>query len=191
MARDALDLLTDEVIEEIADIAIRQSELDIKQNTMIPALEDELKETTTAINNIISMVEKGIASTALATRLSELEKKQKTLTRDLEREKKSAFMIDKYQVIYWLNHFKSGDIDDPSFRRQLVALLVNSVTVWDEPDGWFTITSVYNLLSTTKKTIKLKMSTPPTPTGLFPCSDMESKGSPKNKHPVWGACFLG
>ena len=181
VARDALALLTDEVIEKIADIAIRQSELDIKQNTMIPALEEELKETTTAINNIISMVEKGVASTALAIRLNELEKKQKTLARDLEHEKKSAFIIDKYQVIYWLNHFKSGDIDDPSFRRQLVALLVNSVTVWDEPDGWFTITSVYNLLSTTKKTVKLKMSTPPIPTGLLPGSDMESKGSPSKR----------
>lgn len=183
VAQDAMALLTDEVIEEIADIAIRQSELDIEKNTVIPALEEELKETATAITNIISMVEKGVASTTLAKRLSELEKKQKTLARDLERERKNAFVVDKYQVMFWLNHFKDGDIEDPVFRRQLIALLVNSVTVWDEPDGWYTITSVYNLLSTTKKTTRLQMTSPPTGPSAAGGSDSEPNGSPLKGYP--------
>lgn len=190
VVQDAMAILTDEVIEEIADIAIRQSELDIEQNTTIPALEEELKETASSIANIISMIEKGVASTALASRLSELEKKQKTLTKDLEREKKNAFVVDKYQIIYWLNRFKDGDIEDPAFRRQLIALLVNSVTVWDEPDGWYTITSVYNLLSTPNKTVRLKMSAPPSATRDSASSDLAPTGSPKKPNPIRGLAFL-
>lgn len=183
VVQDAMAILTDDVIEEIADIAIRQSELDIEQNTTIPALEEELKETVSSISNIISMIEKGVASTALASRLSELEKKQKTISRDLEREKKNAFVIDKYQVMYWLNRFKDGDIEDPAFRRQLIALLVNSVTVWDEPDGWYTITSVYNLLSTPNKTVRLKMSVPPSAARDSASSDLAPTGSPLKGYP--------
>lgn len=183
VVHNAMELLTDEVIEEIADIALRQSQLDIERNTTIPALEEELRETAASIKNIISMVEKGVASTALAKRLSELEKKQKTLSRDLERERKKVFVIDKHQVIYWLNHFKDGDIEDPAFRRQLIALLVNSVTVWDEPDGWYTITTVYNLLSTTKKTVRLQMPSSPTATRTPGCSDLAPSGSPLEGYP--------
>ena len=178
VVQDAMAILTDDVIEEIADIAIRQSELDIEQNTTIPALEEELKETVSSISNIISMIEKGVASTALASRLSELEKKQKTISRDLEREKKNAFVIDKYQVMYWLNRFKDGDIEDPAFRRQLIALLVNSVTVWDESDGWYTLTSVYTLLSTPNKTVRGQMPRSPTATRVPGCSDLAPSGSP-------------
>ena len=50
--------------------------------------------------------------------------------------------------------FKDGDIEDEDFRRHIIDLLVNSVTVWDEPDG-YRITSAYNLTSAPTKTFKV------------------------------------
>lgn len=49
----------------------------------------------------------------------------------------------------------------------IIDLLVNSVTVWDEPDGWYKITSVYNLTSNKTKT--------------FRCSDLSGQAPPKRK----------
>jgi len=33
---------------------------------------------------------------------------------------------------------------------------VNSVTVWDEPDGWYKITTVYNLVDQNTQTFRVK-----------------------------------
>ena len=190
VAEDALALLTDELIEELADIAITQSETEIQHNTIIPALQKELKDADDAVSNIIGMIEKGIASTALAKRLSELEKTQKDLSRRLEKERKNVVILEKPQIIYWLTKFSKGDIRDEDFRRQIIDLLVNSVTVWDEPDGEYTITSTYNLTSGKTKTVKLKMPPNPGTPSIHGGSDLTSFApplctNPNTMPPLW------
>ena len=85
----------------------------------------------------------------------ELEKEKKTLEGELKRQEKGIVYLDKEQVIFWLEQFKDGDIEDEDFRRQLIDLFVNSVTVWDEPDDYFKITIAYNLTSLQEKTYRL------------------------------------
>ena len=121
-----------------------------------------------------------MASDRLAKRLTQLEKDQKDLQKRLDRERKSVVILEKPIVIHWLKQFSRGDIEEDSFRRQLIDLLVNSVTVWDEPDGWFKITTVYNLLQNNRKTIKVKM--PPTPSAQTGSggSDLGPVGSPRD-----------
>lgn len=58
-------------------------------------------------------------------------------------------------AIWWLSKFCEGDIEDEEFKRHIIDLLVNSVTVWDEPDGTSKITAIYNLTSHKSKTFKL------------------------------------
>ena len=62
VAQDAMALMTDEVIEELADMAMAQTEQDLKENTRIPELSDRLKEIESGISNITRAIEKGIAS---------------------------------------------------------------------------------------------------------------------------------
>ncbi len=73
----------------------------------------------------------------------ELEKEKKTLEGELKCQEKGVVYLDKEQVIFWLEQFKDGNIEDEDFRRQLIDLFVNSVTVWDEPDDYFKITIAY------------------------------------------------
>lgn len=157
VAEDTKALLTDELINELADMAIQQSEKDLQNNTIIPELEAKLSETSSGISNIISMVEKGIASETLARRLTELEKEKRDLERRLVKEKKNIVVLEKPHIVHWLKQFQSGNIDDPDFRRKLIDLLVNSVTVWDGPDDdELTITYVYNLTEGNRKTVRVK-----------------------------------
>ena len=113
-----------------------------------------MKETESGIANITNAIEKGIASDALMNRLVELEKEKKNLLRLLAEEEKYVCKIERSQIVYWLTEFKGGRIEDERYRRIIIDLMVNSVTVWDEPDG-FRITTAYNLTSCQSKTFRI------------------------------------
>ena len=155
VARDALSLLTDERIEEIATIAVTTNVREVETETHIPVLRDKLHETKLSLANITKAIESGLAPETLVKRMVELEKDKKVIESELRKEEKGIVYLDKEQVIFWLNQFKDGDIEDEDFRRLLIDLFVNSVTVWDEDDDNFKITIAYNLTSLPTKTYRL------------------------------------
>ena len=155
VAENAYNLLTDELIDEIADMAIQQSEQDLKDNTHIPQLTIQLHEIDQSIENITAAIEKGIASETLMNRLVQLEREKKQVARKIKEEEKFIYRIDRDQIVFWLSQFKYGDIENEDFRRHLIDLLINSVTVWDEPDG-YKITTAYNLTSCKTKTFRVE-----------------------------------
>ena len=155
VAEDAYNLLTDELIDEIADMAIQQSEQDLKDNTHIPQLTIQLHEIEQSIDNITAAIEKGIASETLMNRLVQLEREKKQVAGKIKEEEKFIYRIDRDQIVFWLSQFKYGDIKNEDFRRHLIDLLINSVTVWDEPDG-YKITTAYNLTSCKTKTFRVE-----------------------------------
>jgi hypothetical protein len=118
-------------------------------------------------------VEKGADADALFGRLKELENEKKAVEFRLSEESKNLLTIDKVTIIYWLSQFSKGDIEDEHFRRQVINMLVNSVTVWDDPDGWYRITTTYNLTSENVST--------------FRCSNNDTSGPPKQANPN---CFV-
>lgn len=154
--RDALSLLTDENIEQIAEVAIRTNLQDVDATTNIPVIKDRLHETTLSLNNITKAIESGLSPETLIKRMVELEKDKKALEEELKKEEKTVTYLDKEQVIYWLEQFKGGNIEDDDFRRLLIDLFVNHVTVWDEEDDHFTVTIAYNLTSLHEKTYHLE-----------------------------------
>ena len=172
VVEDALTLLTPETIDELADIAVNESIREMEENSIIPALKDQLHDTERSINNLVKMVEKGVESDTIADRLKELEKEKRAIEKRLVVAQDDYVLLEKDHIVWWLSEFCNGDIEDEEFRRHIIDLLVNSVTVWDEPDGWYKITSVYNLTSNKTKT--------------FRCSDLSGQAPPKTKdrHPA-------
>lgn len=155
VVQDALALLTDENIETIADIAVRHNASEIVTETNIPAIRGRLRETQVSLENIVKAIELGQAPELLLKRMQELEKEKKSLEAELKREEKDVVYLEKPQVIYWLEQFKAGDPKDEEFRRMIIDLFVNSVTVWDEDNNTFKITIAYNLSSIKAKTYRL------------------------------------
>lgn len=155
VAQDALSLLTDDRIEEIASIAVNANIHEVETETNIPAIRDKLHETKISLSNLTKAIETGSAPETLVKRMVELEKDKKILESELRKEEKGVVYLDKEQVIFFLSQFKDGDIEDDEFRRLLIDLFVNSVTVWDEPDDYFKITIAYNLTSLPTKTYRL------------------------------------
>ena len=155
VAQDALSMLTDENIELIATTAVQTSTRELETSTNIPAIRGKLHETEISLSNITKAIESGEVPQTLVKRMLELEKEKKSLEKDLKREKKKIAILDKELVINWLEQFKNGNIEDEEFVKSLIDLLVNSVTVWDEPDGYFTVKIAYNLTEMPEKTYRL------------------------------------
>ena len=85
----------------------------------------------------MKLVEKGAESETLAARLTDLEKRKRDVERRLVVAEDDYIILDKPLIVRWLSQFLNGDIEDEDFRRQIIDLLVTSVTVWDEPDGYY------------------------------------------------------
>ena len=98
-----------------------------------------------------------VPSETMAKRLLELEEERRDLDAQMKVEESGQLILDRSVVVYWLNRFKDGDVDDEKFRAELLDLLVNSVTVWDDPDG-FHITTVFNLVEGNRHTFTVDKS---------------------------------
>lgn len=142
---DALSLLTDENIETIAETAVKLNNKELENTTDIPRIKTQLKEIQTSLNNIMKAIETGTQPETLVKRMSELEHDKRVLEDQLKQEEKQIIYLDKPRIIYWLESFRSGDITDPDFQKQIIDLFINSVTVWDEDENTFKITIAYNL----------------------------------------------
>lgn len=156
VAEDAMAFLTPDKIELLADMAIKQNQEDLEHDEVIPALRAEIHDLDKSISNLLKLVEKGAESDTLATRLTDLEKQKRDCERRLIVAEDDYIILEREHIIWWLSKFLDGDIEDEDFRRQLIDLLVNSVTVWDEPDGWYKITAVYNLIDQNTQTFRVK-----------------------------------
>lgn len=189
VAQDAIALMTDDIIEEMADMAISQSDKDLKENTKIPELTEQKKSIEKSIANITKAVEKGVASDSLMQRLMELEDEKKDVEFQLVDEEKYIFRIDRDQVVFWLSQFKQGDIQDEKFKSHIIDLMINSVTVWDEPDG-FRITTAYNLTSCKTKTFRVNKDSEISFSGEFGFEESKSTIGRISELFVFGMVFV-
>lgn len=175
VVEDVLSLLTPEKIEEFADAAIKANREDIENNSLIPSLRADIKEVERKIDNLIRLAENTENCASLSARLNDLEAQRKDLSNRLASANSEIIILEREHVIYWLEKFSKGDIDDPEFCRAVCDLFVNSVTVWDEPDG-YKITTIYNLSENNSKTYKVS-------------SDFVKDGSPQITYPNFYAFF--
>lgn len=155
VAQDALSLLTDENIEHLAAVACERNDYEIETGSPIPVIRDRIHQTEVSINNLTKAIETGATPDALVKRMVELEREKKDLSAQLKKEEELIVPLEKEQVIFWLEKFKDGDIEDEEFCRLLIDLFVNSVTVWDEDDDMLKVTIAYNLTSLPTKTYRL------------------------------------
>ncbi len=168
VVQDTLTLLTPEVIDYLAEAAVKAAEEEAKNNTLISSLQSEIAGIDKGIRNLIKLVENGAESETLTDRLTQLEKEKKDLSRRLLVAQDEVIVLEKDHVVWWLSKFIEGNIEDETFRRHIIDLLVNSVTVWDEPDGW-KVTIAYNLTSGQ--------------TSTFKCSDLGQNPPPSEYNP--------
>ena len=125
-------VLQDDVIEYIADRVVDIQQKEREDKSIIDYLNNRLSETEAAIRNIMKAIEAGIITETTGARLRELEAEREDLKIEIEKEKIARPVISREQVIYFLERFKGGDVDDKEYQRQIIDMFVNKVFLYDD-----------------------------------------------------------
>lgn len=149
-------VLTDENIELIATKAMELIDKEMSDTSTLDYYEKELAETNKKIKNIITMIENGVLNSSVSERLTELETYLKDVKENIEYEKMKKPVITKPQIIYWLESFKNGDINDKKYKERIIDTLIHSVYVYDtDDDGFRRIVLNFNTTSNNVADVKV------------------------------------
>lgn len=128
-------VLTEENIELISTKAVELINKEASDVSALKNYEASLKDTQKRIKNIIDLMEQGIADEHTKERLLELGQYEKDLIANIEHEKMKKPSISKDSIIFWLNSFKDGDINNIDYRRRVIDTLLHSLYVFDDNGG--------------------------------------------------------
>ena len=94
-------------------------------STSLPLFEPQLKETETAIDNLLNTIQMCVLTKSTKARLEELEVK-------ISCEKLAKPKITAEQVTYWLHQFRKLDTTSQAQRKILIDAFVNAIFLYDD-----------------------------------------------------------
>ena len=162
-------LMDDNMIDTIVTMFMR---LQDEQPTDLPIYEKQLRETETAIDNIVNAIMGGLASKALQAKLTELEATQQELQALIAQEKLEKPKVTARQMTFFLHRFRKLDMTQEKHRQALIDTFVNAVFVHDDK-----ILIGYNFQDGTRTITLTDVQTATDESG----SDLEMFGVPKKR----------
>lgn len=154
VAEETVKLLTPELIDWMADLAIEANKAD-QANNPAETIKAEIKDYETRLNRLLKLAEAGTLPDSAIPRMKELEAIIRDANVRLAEAQADTIVLEKSHIVWFLEQFCNGDIKDEQFKRRLIDLLVNSVTLWDLPDGGYKMTIAYNLTEYPKETYRV------------------------------------
>ena len=128
-------------------------EKELQDTSVLIGLQERLKETNKRIKNLMSAIEQGIITPTTKERLEELEEERRDLEGQIAREEIKKPLLTKERIMYWLESFKRGDIEDVEYQRRIIDTLVNSVYVYDDGDKGRKLVLTFNISGNNTLTI--------------------------------------
>ena len=122
-------VLTDVNINRIADaILILQNE----EDTMTPALENQLRECEKGITNLLNAIQAGILTPSTKERLEQLEAQRENLQVSIIQAKIERPKYTKEEIVQWISKYKYGNINDKAYQKEIIDTFLNSIYVYDD-----------------------------------------------------------
>lgn len=131
VVKETLKLLTDDVIDRIAEKAAEILEKEFADKSMLTYYEQTLKDVEKRLANLIDLMEQGIVTASTKDRLLELEAQKKELLDNISRESVKKPLLSKDRIAFWLYSFKNGDVTDKNYQQKIIDTFVNSVYIFD------------------------------------------------------------
>lgn len=129
------EILTKDNIDRIATKTMEIVEKELQDTSVLVGLKDNLKETNKKLKNLLSAIEQGIITSSTKERLEELENDRRIIEGQIVKEEMKKPFLTKERIMFWLESFRNGDINDEQYQTRVIDVLVNSVFVYDNPDG--------------------------------------------------------
>jgi hypothetical protein len=123
--------MSDELIDFVVDgyTALQET---CRKDSALKALEVDLSDTEKSIGNLMKAIEAGIITESTKERLLELEDRKKQLKYSISLEEKVLDQSSPDEIRFWLEHFRSGDIEDKAYQKELIRIFLQSVYVYDD-----------------------------------------------------------
>ena len=103
-----------------------------RESLSIPAFEQQLKETNTAIDNLLNAIQQGILTKSTKERLERLEAERDELEQKIAAEKLAKPKISEEFIRYWFKRFQHLDTSNLDQRKMLINTFVNSIYLFDD-----------------------------------------------------------
>ena len=125
-----LEMLQDnQAIDAIVEMVMQ---LQDQENTTLPLLEKQLKETEAGIQNMLNAIQAGILTSSTKERLEALEAQKKELEVRITEEKLAKPKLSPDFVRFWLTRFRKLNLQIKSHRETLVNTFVNAIYLYDD-----------------------------------------------------------
>lgn len=122
---------SDEFINEVADRCMEYQKRE-KDQSALHALEARQRENEKAIQNMIAAIEAGIITPSTKSRLVQLEAEKAQIETGIAQQLIAEPDLERDQIVYFLERFRGGDVDDESYRQLLVGVFLNAVYLYDD-----------------------------------------------------------
>ena len=122
---------SDDFVNEVADRCVEFQQRE-KDQSALHALEARKKENAKAIENMLAAIEAGIITPSTKSRLVELEAERERIERGISQQLLEEPTLDRDQVVFFLERFRNGSIDDEAYRVFLVDTFLNAVYLYDD-----------------------------------------------------------
>ena len=122
-------IFSDEIIERLIDLVMEAQQ---KENTRLPVLKDQLRDTEKRLANLLEAIEQGILTPTTKQRLDELEARKEALNTSILEEELKKPVLTREWMRFWFEKFRKGDMRNMEHQRQIIDTFVNSVYVFDD-----------------------------------------------------------
>ena len=117
------------IIERLIDLIMEAQQ---QENTRLPVLKDQLRDTENRLANLLEAIEQGILTPTTKQRLDELEARKEALNTSILEEELKKPVLTREWMRFWFEKFRKGDMRDMEHQRQIIDTFVNSVYVFDD-----------------------------------------------------------
>ena len=122
-------VMDDEAIEAIVSMLM---DLQDRENVNLPLYEQQLRETDTAIQNLLNAIQQGILTKSTKGRLEELEATKEELETKIACEKLAKPKVSAEFMTFWLHRFRKLDVRQKSHRKMLIDTFINAIFLYDD-----------------------------------------------------------
>ena len=122
-------IFSDKIIERLINLIMEAQQ---QENTRLPVLKDQLRDTEKRLANLLEAIEQGILTPTTKQRLDELEARKEALNTSILEEELKKPVLTREWMRFWFEKFRKGDMRDMEHQRQIIDTFVNSVYVFDD-----------------------------------------------------------
>ena len=119
------DALCDEIVRMVLHCQDQES-------TELPLYEHQLRETESAIQNLLRAIEQGILTKSTKSRLEELEAEKEAIEVRIANEKLTKPKVSEEFLRFWLERFRRLNMAKKEHRQILIDTFVNAIYLYDD-----------------------------------------------------------